>query len=181
MFYSGIIIFFGIHLVPLITKLKDFLKNRLGEGVYMGIFSSISLLGFLLIIFGYEVSSNSLYPVKGNAYIYSKYVMFFSLTLLIAANMPCFIKKFFKHPMSLGIAIWSILHLLTNSDTVSVILFGSFLFYAIISVLISELRKAESKELTPRIIFDALSVFLGLLLTVLTFNFHEYLSGITLS
>ena len=52
MFYSGLIIFFGIHLVPLFRKLRVFLKEKLGEGPYMGLFSAVTLAGILLIIFG---------------------------------------------------------------------------------------------------------------------------------
>ena len=127
MFYSGIIIFFGVHLVPLITRLRLFLKDRLGEGSYMGLFSIVSLTGILLIIFGYESNSNFQYSINGKAYIYAKYVMFFALTLNIAAVMPTYIKKYTKHPMSLGIGIWTVLHLLVNPDTASIILFLSLI------------------------------------------------------
>jgi len=43
MFKAGIIIFFGIHLVPLIGKLRFFLKKELGENLYMSLFSLVSL------------------------------------------------------------------------------------------------------------------------------------------
>ena len=181
MFYSGIIIFFGIHLVPLIGKLKVFLKDKLGEGPYMGLFSLVSLTGILLIIFGYESNSNFLYSVNGKAYIYAKYIMFFSLTLFIAANMPTYIKKYTKHPMSLGIAIWTVLHLMVSPDTTSVILFGSFLAYSSVSVIVAELRDSKSKEVIPKIHYDIFSIVLGIVLTFLAFNFHEYLSGVSLS
>ena len=92
MFYSGIIIFFGIHLVPLISKLRLFLKDRLGEGPYMGLYSIISLTGISLIIFGYESNSNFQYSVNGKAYVYAKYFMLLALTLNIAAVMPTYIK-----------------------------------------------------------------------------------------
>ena len=180
MFYSGIIIFFGVHLVPLITRLRLFLKDRLGEGSYMGLFSIVSVTGILLIIFGYESNSNFQYSINGKAYIYAKYVMFFALTLNIAAVMPTYIKKYTKHPMSVGIAIWALMHLLTNSDTSSVILFGSFIIYGIVSVLVAELKGIDKKTLTPRIVFDALSMALGVFLTFLAFNIHEYLSGVKL-
>ena len=181
MFYSGLIIFFGIHLVPLFRKLRVFLKEKLGEGPYMGLFSAVTLAGILLIIFGYESNSNFLYAVNGKAYIYANYIMFFSLTLFIAANMPTYIKKYIKHPMSLGVVIWAMLHLMTNPDTASVILFGSFLAYSRISVIAAELRDSESKEVKPKIHYDIFSIILGVILTFLFFNFHEYLSGVSLS
>ena len=181
MFYSGIIIFFGIHLVPLITKLRLFLKDRLGEGPYMGLYSIISLTGIVLIIFGYESNSNFQYSVNGKAYVYAKYFMFFALTLNIAAVMPTYIKKYTKHPMSLGIAIWATLHLLVNPDTTSIILFGSFLAYATVSVMVAELRDSFSESVTPKVLYDIFAIVLGIALTFLAYNFHEYLSGVRLT
>jgi len=181
MFYSGIIIFFGIHLVPLISKLRLFLKDRLGEGPYMGLYSIISLTGILLIIFGYESNSNFQYSVNGKAYVYAKYFMLLALTLNIAAVMPTYIKKYTKHPMSLGIAIWAILHLLVNPDTTSIILFGSFLAYATVSVMVAELRDSFSESVTPKVLYDIFAIVLGIALTFLAYNFHEYLSGVRLT
>jgi len=181
MFYSGIIIFFGIHLVPLISKLRLFLKDRLGEGPYMGLYSIISLTGISLIIFGYESNSNFQYSVNGKAYVYAKYFMLLALTLNIAAVMPTYIKKYTKHPMSLGIAIWAILHLLVNPDTTSIILFGSFLAYATVSVVVAELRDSFSESVTPKVLYDIFAIVLGIALTFLAYNFHEYLSGVRLT
>jgi len=181
MFYSGIIIFFGIHLVPLISKLRLFLKDRLGEGPYMGLYSIISLTGISLIIFGYESNSNFQYSVNGKAYVYAKYFMLLALTLNIAAVMPTYIKKYTKHPMSLGIAIWATLHLLVNPDTTSIILFGSFLAYATVSVMVAELRDSFSESVTPKVLYDIFAIVLGIALTFLAYNFHEYLSGVRLT
>ncbi|SVA59862.1 uncharacterized protein METZ01_LOCUS112716 [marine metagenome] len=180
MFEAGVGIFFGVHLIPLIEKLKLFLKNKFGENLYMGLFSLVSLAGLLLIIFGYESNSNFLYSENESAYLYSKYIMFIAFTLLIAANLPTYIKKTTKHPMSLGIAAWAVLHLMVSPDTSSIILFGSFLSYSIVSVLMSELRGSQVKEINPKISLDILSVALAIFINFLAYNFHEYLSGITL-
>ncbi|MEG9862771.1 MAG: NnrU family protein [Parvularculales bacterium] len=177
MFEAGIIIFFGVHLIPLFTNLKSFLQSKLGEYPYKGIFALISLAGLLMIIFGYESGTNYHYSVYPNAYLYSTYVMFFSLTFLVAANLPTYIKKITRHPMSLGIAVWAILHLAVNPDTYSIILFGSFLAYSAVSALVSELRDEKKKASDAKIIFDALSVVLGIFITYLAFNYHEYISG----
>lgn len=147
----------------------------------MGLFSLISLTGILLIIFGYESNSNFQYSINGKAYVYAKYIMFFALTLNIAAVMPTYIKKYTKHPMSLGIAIWAVSHLLVNPDTVSIILFGSFLTFSCLSVIVVELRESISEEITPKIGYDIFSIILGVALTFLAYNFHEYLSGVKLT
>jgi len=180
MFKAGIIIFFGIHLVPLIGKLRFYLKKELGENFYMSLFSLVSLSGFLLIIFGYESNSNFLYSVNSSAFLYKNYIMFMAFTLLMAAYMPTYIKKTIKHPMSFGIATWAILHLMVNPDISSIILFGSFLVFSVFSVLVSELRKSETDEVNPKITFDILSIALGFLFTFLTFNYHHYFTGVSL-
>ena len=180
MFKAGVIIFFGVHLIPFFTNLKSFLQTKLGENPYKGIFSLISLVGLLMIIFGFESSSNYLYSVYSNAYLYSKYVMFFSLTFLVAAYLPTHIKKITRHPMSLGVAIWAILHLAVNPDTASIILFGSFLAYSVASVLVSEMRDTKKQAVGAKIIFDVLSVVLGIFLTFVAYNYHEHLSGAVL-
>ena len=96
MFATGLIIFFGIHLVPFFPKTKSALYSRLGENPYMGTFSFISLIGLLMIIFGYERAIDNLYPIYSHAYAYSEYVMFFSLTFLVAAYLPTHLKKITK-------------------------------------------------------------------------------------
>lgn len=180
MFYLGLTLFFGIHLVPLNTSIKNSLKLKLGETIYICLFSLISLVGLSFIVFGYESNSTLLYPISGLLIDYSEYVMFLSLTLLVASIFPTYIKQFIKHPMSMGIAIWAVLHLLTNSDKYSIILFSSFLIYAFISVVVAELRAKKTKLTDTRFGFDILAVILGIFLTFLAFNYHEYLSGVRL-
>ena len=180
-FITGIIIFFGIHLVPFFSKAKRVLRSRLGENSYKGIFSFISLIGLFMIIFGYESDIDNLYSIYSKAYAYSEYVMFFSLTLLVAAYLPTYIKKFTKHPMSIGVAIWALLHLSVNSDINSIVLFGAFLTYSILDILISEFNKEEKAIYETKILYDVVSVIVGVLITSLAYNYHEYLSGVPLS
>ena len=49
----GIVVFFGVHLVP-ISPLKKIIINRFGENKYRGLFSLIALAGLLIIIYGFS-------------------------------------------------------------------------------------------------------------------------------
>ena len=82
--------------------------------------------------------------------------------------------------MSIGIGVWALLHLATNPDIISVILFGAFLAYSILDILVSEFKKEEKKLYEAKILYDVLSVFIGILITSLAYNYHEYLSGVQL-
>ena len=177
MLKTGIVIFFGIHLIPFFEKPRSLFQNLLGENLYKGIYSLISLVGLLLIVYGYESDSRSLYSAVAEIYRYSPYLMFLSFVLLVAANFPTHMRRAIKHPMALGVAIWASVHLMTNPDLPSLILFGSFLGYSVFSVVMSELRVPRREELNPRLIFDFLSILLGSLVTYGAFTFHEHLSG----
>ena len=50
----GLVIFFGMHLVP-VTGVKSSLIERMGEKKYQSIFSIISLVGFIIIIYGFSL------------------------------------------------------------------------------------------------------------------------------
>ena len=50
----GLALFFAIHLVPTAPAVRDGLTARFGEGAYKGLFSVVSLLGFALIVYGYQ-------------------------------------------------------------------------------------------------------------------------------
>lgn len=181
MFEIGIAIFFGVHLIPFIASLRNFFSNKFGENLYKSLFSLFSLMGLFLISFGYQSNSDFLYSINGTVYSYSKYIMFISFPLIVATNMPTYIKKYIKHPMSVGVGIWAIMHLMLNPDLASVILFGSFLVYSIVSAVMSEFRSVKTSVENPKIIFDFLSVGIGVFLTFIAFHFHENLTGIALT
>jgi len=60
--------------------------------------------------------------------------------LLGAANMPTHIRQWLKHPMMLGILIWSVLHYFANGEKAAVWLFGSFAAYSVLSIISGTIR-----------------------------------------
>ena len=50
---------------------------------------------------------------------------------LVAAYFPGRIKSALKHPFLVAIKTWALAHLIANGDLASIILFGSFLAYAV--------------------------------------------------
>ena len=50
---------------------------------------------------------------------------------LVAAYVPCKIRRALKHPMLVAIKLWAFSHLLANGDLASVLLFGGFFVWAI--------------------------------------------------
>jgi uncharacterized membrane protein len=49
----GIIVLIGIHLVPIYPDLREGLIGRLGKNGYRALFSVVSTLGFVLVVWGF--------------------------------------------------------------------------------------------------------------------------------
>jgi uncharacterized membrane protein len=128
----GIIVFLGVHLLPTFPDLRDRLIGRLGENGYRALFSTLSMLGFVLIVWGFarapviQVWS----PPNWTRYV-AMVLMVPVFILLIAAYVPGEIKAKVKHPFLVAIKTWALAHLIANGDLASIILFGSFLAYAV--------------------------------------------------
>jgi len=55
----------------------------------------------------------------------------FAFIFLVAAYVPGRIKAKVKHPFLVAIKTWALAHLIANGDLASIVLFGSFLAYAV--------------------------------------------------
>ncbi len=176
----GIIIFFTIHLVP-ISPLKNILINLLGENKYKGLFSLIALVGLLIIIYGYSIADFYLIwePLSYSREI-ALVLMPISIVLLASANMQTNIKRFIKHPMLIGILVWSFVHLLANGDLRSIILFASFGVYALIDIMYSKKVLTTNNITNYTLTKDMIIVIIGLLLYVIFVYFHQYIAGVVI-
>jgi uncharacterized membrane protein len=133
----GLILFLGIHLLPTSPDVRDGLRERLGDGTYKAVFSVLSLAGFAIIIFGYH--KMQLHPGKNPVLwdppVWTRHIalvlMLPAMIFVVAANVPSRIRTAVKHPMLLAIKLWALAHLLANGDVASLLLFGTFLAYAI--------------------------------------------------
>jgi uncharacterized membrane protein len=133
----GLILFFGIHLVPTNPGLRDSLRDRFGATPYQIAFSVLSLLGFALIVIGYH--KLQLLPGKNPQLwvppAWTKHVAFTlmlpAMILLVAAYVPSRIRTAVKHPMLLAIKIWALAHLIANGTLGALVLFLSFLVFAV--------------------------------------------------
>ena len=176
----GITIFFSIHLIP-IFPLKKFLINRLGENKYKGLFSLIALIGILIIIYGF--SSADYYPIW-DPLPYSKglalTLMPISIVLLVGANIQTNIKRLTKHPMLIGILIWSFVHLIANGDLRSIMLFGSFGVYALIDIIFSKKVLTTNNTANYTLTKDIIVVIIGLLVYAIIVYFHQYIAGVVI-
>lgn len=133
----GLLLFFAVHLVPTSPSLRAGLVERFGEPAYKIGFAVLSLIGFVLIVVGYhklQVMPGK-NPVLWDPPTWTRHIAFLlmvpAMILLVAAFVPSRIRTAAKHPMLAAIKFWAAGHLLANGDLASILLFGSFLAYAV--------------------------------------------------
>ncbi len=186
LFLLGLVIFFGLHVFSAIRSREpeSDLRQRLGEGPYMGLYSLVSLAGFVMIVYGFGAARGAgvLYTPPIWAQHLNLVLMIPALILLVASQLPAgHIKKISKHPMLLSIKIWAVGHLLANGELNSVILFGSFLAYAVFDRIMVKKRgdngPGSDVKLSP--LMDGISVIVGLgAWAALAFWLHPILFGV---
>lgn len=145
----GLLIFFLIHLVPAAPEMRKSLVERMGEGTYKIVFSLVSAVGLALIVYGYA----KLHATPGkNPQIWippagmrhaTMLLMLLSMILLVAAYVPSRIRTAAKHPMLAAVKLWALGHLLVRGDLASMVLFGSFLAWAVYDRISVKLRNAQ--------------------------------------
>ena len=179
---AGTVLFFATHLYSAFrtrTPGQD-IRVRMGTMKYMGLYSLISGLGFVLMLWGYGLArpSMQIYTPPNWGIAANMSLMLPALILLLAAYGPRgYIKQYTKHPMVLSIILWSVGHLLANGELNSIILFGSFLVYALIDRMAVLGRPEPLKK--PTIIGDLYAVIVGVVVYYLFIkHLHELIIGV---
>ena len=108
---------------------------RIGEWPYKGLFSLVSLVGLILIGYGfgkYRATGwiDVWHPPFWTYYI-TQLLMWFASIMVVAAYIRGDIWRTLKHPMLVGVKTWAVAHLISNGDLGSIVLFGSFLAWAV--------------------------------------------------
>lgn len=174
---TGMIIFFGVHLIP-VFKCKQSIINRLGKKPYMGIFALISALGLGLMIYGKgQAEFIPLWqPLAWNHWV-PIIVMWPTAVIFVWAEIPCSMKTRLRHPMLLGIVLFTASHLFANGDLATVLLFASFGIYAIFTMLRLGFAKPQNNlpDSTPG--WNVIGILGGTLAYILVFTFHQNISG----
>jgi uncharacterized membrane protein len=183
----GLIIFLGIHSVRIFADdWRRGLVARLGDGPWKGIYSLISLAGFVLIIWGYGMARQN--PVllwdspewlKHLAIALNLIAFILFAAYLVPAGR---IKARLGHPMLLSVKVWAFAHLLANGTLADLLLFGSFLVWAIADFVVS--RRRDRAAGTVRIAGparnDVIAVVVGVLIwAVILWRVHAWVIGVS--
>lgn len=181
----GLLIFLGIHLVPTNTALRDSLIARFGAGPYKIAFALLSLIGLVIIVLGYYKLQThpGKNPILWDPPTFTRHIalllMLPAMIFLVAAYVPSRIRTALKHPMLVAIKIWALAHLLANGDLASLLLFGSFLAYAVYDRISLKRRPVPVPQPPSSAVNDLAVVGLGTAAYLaLLFGGHAWLIGV---
>ena len=181
----GIIVFFGIHLIP-IFALKERLIDKCGRLPYMGVFSVVAGLGLAFIIYG-KASAPFVaiwQPIIGSHWV--PVILMLPASILISwAYVPGNMKNTLQHPMLMGVTLFSVAHLFANGDLASLLLFGSFLIYSLMTMLrLSKKSNSNDTKLKGSKLkmnrWDGMAIVAGSLVYVLVFLYHSKIAGVAI-
>lgn len=180
----GLLIFLGVHSVHIFAPAW---RNRriadTGAGAWRGLYSLVSLGGFVLIIWGFA-SARPDAPVLYEPPVWMKHLalalmLFAFISLMVFAFPAGRLKPALKHPMLVSVKIWALAHLLANGDLASLLLFGAFLAWAVADRISVKHRGNDVAAPGPAA-WDMGAVAAGVLLYVLfVWRLHEWLFGAT--
>lgn len=138
LFILGLVLFLGCHSVRVFAgSWRDQVLERMGEKWFKGLYSLISMVGFVLLVYGFSQirwDSPQLWSPPVAMRHTAALLMWVSMVLLIAGQVPHnAIKAKLGHPMVLSVKVWALAHLLANGKQADVILFGAFLLWSVLN------------------------------------------------
>ncbi|NIO11874.1 MAG: NnrU family protein [Deltaproteobacteria bacterium] len=179
----GLVVFFVPHSISIINEpWRNRVAANIGEQGWKGLYSLVALAGLFLIIWGYGLARLDpvvLYAPPVWLRHFSLVLLIFVFPLLFAAYLPGRIKSATKHPMLAATKIWAFAHLLANGTLADVLLFGSFLVWAVADRISMKHRQPRPFPGTPSKMNDLIAVVMGLVLYVFFILWiHEWLFGV---
>lgn len=132
----GLLIFLATHSVRIFAEgWRAERIARMGEGPWKGVYSLVSIAGFVLLAWGYGLARQApvdLWAPPGWTRHATSLLTVVAFVLVAAAYVPgTKIKAAVGHPMVLGVKAWALGHLLSNGRLADVVLFGALLAWAI--------------------------------------------------
>jgi uncharacterized membrane protein len=181
----GLVIFLGAHVFVTMRDRRAALIKAIGAGPYRGLFSLVSIIGIVLLGYGYaQYRAEGLimvwYPPGWTRHIVEA-LMWPASILVVAAYIRGNIARVLKHPMLAGVKTWAVAHLCANGDLGGIILFGAILLWAGYDRATLKRRTDAGAPLIPMggTRNDIIAIVVGTILYLaLGFLFHPLVIGL---
>jgi uncharacterized membrane protein len=182
----GLVIFLGAHSIRIFANdWRSRQLARIGEKRWKGLYALASIVGFVMICWGFGEARHQPVPLYVPALWLRHLNALFTLlafVLVAAAYVP---NNHFKarlgHPMLAGVKTWAFGHLLATGMLHDVVLFGAFLLWAVIDFVSARRRDRLAGVAYPAGTAkgDVITVVAGVIgWAVFAFVLHAWLIGV---
>jgi len=171
------------HLIPsILPGVKTCIIQSKGDNAYKGIIAASVFTGLVLIVIGWRSSIPNFVYVSPPGLRHVTYTLvLIAFILLGAANYPNRIKNTVRHPMLLGVMVWSIGHLLSNGESRSILLFGTLGIWALAEIILINRRDKDwQKGETPSWTREIRGALISIVVFVVFMFLHPFYTGIPL-
>jgi uncharacterized membrane protein len=183
----GLLIFLGLHSLRIFADgWRNAQVARLGAKRWKGLFALVSVIGFVLICWGFGLARHQpvlLYaPPPWLRHLNALFTLI-AFVLFFAARVPGnHLKAKLGHPQVLAVKVWAFGHLLATGMLHDVVLFGALLLWAIVLFAVSRRRDRLAGTTYPpgTVRGDALTLLIGVVAWVIFAGWlHLWLIGVS--
>lgn len=178
---GGVLLWTVVHFSPAIAPgFRQSLIDKLGAGSYRGVFALTILTAVVLIVIGWRSTPEDyLYVLPAWSRALGIGLMVISFILIGAAQSKSIIKRFIRHPMLMGVFVWSVSHLLTNGTSRALVLFGALGIWALIEMpLINARNGAWMKPDAPTMMVEVRGLIISAIIFFVVLWLHPYFTGV---
>ena len=181
----GIAIFLGVHIFATFRGARATAIERIGLARYKSVYALIAATGLTLIIYGFiRYRAEGMIPIwqppQGMRHLAMPLVWFAFVALASRRAPASRIRGWLRHPTLVAVKSWALAHLLVNGDLGGMILFGSFLAFAVYDRIAVKRRGDQG---APRLDAftrgDAIAVGAGTAIFVTILFLHPWLFGVS--
>jgi uncharacterized membrane protein len=134
----GLVVFLGVHSIGIVAPAwRARQVSRFGIRPWKLAYSALSIAGLLLVIWGYGMARTQsvvLWTAPPAMRHVTALLAIIAFILVAAAYVPPnHFKSKLGHPMTVGVGLWALAHLLANGALHDVVLFGAFLAWALVT------------------------------------------------
>lgn len=182
----GLVLFLGVHSIRIFAnEWRTRQRQRIGEMRWKGLYSLVSIVGFVLIVVGFGLARQHpvlLYvPPPALRHLNALFTLLAFVLIVSAYVPPNHFRARLGHPMLAGVKVWAFGHLLATGMLHDVVLFGSFFVWAVVLFAVSRRRDRRNGTVYPpgTMKGTVITVVAGIVFWALfAFWLHNWLFGV---
>ena len=175
---AGVLIWTLVHLFKrLMPKARASVDVKIGEGPAKGIIALIFLATIVMMVFGFMAAGEqAVYEPPSWGAVVNNLLMVIAVFLMGAGSGKGVSPTLLRHPMLVGVIVWSGGHLLANGDMRSIVLFGGLGVWAVLNMLMINMREGvwDRPEAGP-IKADIKTVVISLIIFAVIATIHHFI------